>query len=141
MLASMSRLKSIYVLVVLVVALWSIVVIGVSLFSDEALLFIPTQQLLSQLEIANRLEVLRLTLFGVFAYFALFHVFAGKKRFSSGHVLASILTILTLVSSLKIFMLDNFYREAGYIVIFGLSAIFIILGSRPSVRRYFKRRR
>lgn len=141
MLLCMSWLKSIYVLVVLVVALWSIVVIGVSLFSEEALLFISAQQSMTQLELANRLEVLRLTLFGIFAYFALFHVFAGKKRFSSGHVLASILTMLTLIGSIKIFMLDNFHREAGYIVIFGLSAIFIILGSRPSVRRYFKRRR
>ena len=136
----MSFLKSLYLFIVFIAALWSLVVVGTSLFSEEKLLFIPLPQVTDVEFAADRSEVLRLSGFLVFAYFGLFHVIADSARFSSGHVLVSILTSLTLVGTIKLLLSDRFPHDAFYLFVFALSGIVIILGSRPSVRRYFKRR-
>lgn len=140
MVTLMSPLKSIYLLAVFAAAVWSIIVVGVSLFSEEKLLFVPWHQSMGNNLAADRLEVLRLSLFLLFAYFALIHVIADKARFSPGHVLVSILTCLTLVGTTKLLLSDRFPNDAFYLFVFAISGMIIIIGSRPSVRRYFKRR-
>ena len=136
----MSRLKNVYLFIVFVAAAWSLVVVGMSLFSEEKMLFIPLPEMVEDTHAADRLEVLRLSGFLVFAYFALIHVFANEVRFTSGHVLVSIMTSVTLVGTSKLLMSDRFPNDAFYLFVFALSGMVIILGSRPSVRRYFKRR-
>ena len=136
----MSRLKNVYLSIVFVAAAWSLVVVGMSLFSEEKMLFIPLPEMVEDTHAADRLEVLRLSGFLVFAYFALIHVFANEVRFTSGHVLISIMTSITLVGTSKLLMSDRFPNDAFYLFIFAVSGMAIILGSRPSVRRYFKRR-
>ena len=136
----MSRLKFVYLFIVFVAAAWSLVVVGMSLFSEEKLLFIPLPEMVDDAHAVDRLEVLRLSGFLVFAYFALIHVFANEARFTSGHVLVSIMTSVTLVGTSKLLMSDRFPNDAFYLFVFALSGMVIILGSRPSVRRYFKRR-
>ena len=137
----MSRLKNVYLFIVFVAAAWSLVVVGMSLFSEEKMLFIPLPEMVDDTHAADRLEVLRLSGFLVFAYFALIHVFANEVRFTSGHVLISIMTSVTLVGTSKLLMSDRFPNDALYYSVFALAGIVIILGSRPSVRRYFKRLR
>tara|TARA_B100000927_G_scaffold270813_1_gene247262 strand:- start:320 stop:733 length:414 start_codon:yes stop_codon:yes gene_type:complete len=136
----MSVLKKVYFFIVFVAAAWSLVVVGVSLFSEEKLLFMPLPQMTNDTHAADRLEVLRLSWFLLFAYFALFHVFGNKIRFTSGHVLVSIMTGITLVGASKLLMSERFPNDAFYVIAFGLFGMVIILGSRPSVRRYFRRR-
>ena len=136
----MSPWKSIYLFIVFIAAAWSLVVVGVSLFSDEKMLFMPLPGMANDLHAADRFEVLRLSWFLVFAYFALIHVFANEVRVTSGHVLVSIMTSVTLVGTSKLLMSDRFPSDAFYLFVFALSGMVIILGSRPSVRRYFKRR-
>lgn len=136
----MSRLKNVYLFIVFVAAAWSLVVVGISLFSEEKMLFIPLPEMVEDTHAADRLEVLRLSGFLVLAYFALIHVFANEVRFTSGHVLISIMTSITLVGTSKLLMSDRFPNDAFYLFVFALSGMVIILGSRPSVRRYFKRR-
>ena len=136
----MSRLKIVYLFIVFVAAAWSVVVVGMSLFSEEKVLFIPLPGMVDDAHAVDRLEVLRLSGFLVFAYFALIHVFANEARFTSGHVLVSIMTSITLVGTSKLLMSDRFPNDAFYLFVFALSGMVIILGSRPSVRRYFKRR-
>ena len=136
----MSEVKRIYFAVVFAAAMWSLIVVGVSLFSGDKLMFIPQQADLGTEALAQRAEVLRLSFFLLFAYFAMLHIFVEKRKISAGHVLLSIMTSLTLVGTIKLATLDDFTSEAGYVVLFGISALLIFLGSRPSVRRYFKRR-
>ena len=136
----MSRLKNVYLFIVFVAAAWSLVVVGMSLFSEEKMLFIPLPEIVDDAHAADRLEVLRLSGFLVFAYFALIHVFANEVRFTSGHVLVSILTCLTSVGTTKLLLSDRFPNDAFYLFVFAISGMIIIIGSRPSVRRYFKRR-
>ena len=136
----MSTLKNVYLFIVFVAAAWSLVVVGMSLFSEEKMLFIPLPEMVEDTHAADRLEVLRLSGFLVFAYFALIHVFANEVRFTSGHVLISIMTSITLVGTSKLLMSDRFPNDTFYLFVFALSGMLIILGSRPSVRRYFKRR-
>ena len=136
----MSRLKVVYLFIVFVAATWSLVVVGMSLFSEEKMLFIPLPEMVDDAHASDRLEVLRLSGFLVFAYFALIHVFANQIRFSSGHVLVSIMTSITLVGTCRLLMSDRFPNDAFYLFVFALSGMVIILGSRPSVRHYFKRR-
>lgn len=140
MVCLMSLLKSIYFFIVFVAAAWSLVVVGVSLFSDEKMLFVPLPGMTNDTHAADRFEVLRLSWFLVFAYFALIHVVADEKRFTSGHVLVSIITSITLVGTIKLIMSERFPNDAVYLFLFALSGMIIIIGSRPSVRRYFKRR-
>ena len=136
----MSGVKRIYLAVVFAAAMWSLIVVGVSLFSGDKLLFMPQQADLGSAALAGRAEVLRLSFFLLYAYFAMLHIFVEKRKISAGHVLLSIMTSLTLVGTIKLVTLDDFPSEAGYVVLFGISALLIFLGSRPSVRRYFKRR-
>lgn len=136
----MSPLKSIYFFIVFVAAAWSLVVVGVSLFSEEKMLFMPLSGMTNDSHAADRFEVLRLSMFLLFAYFALIHVVADKMRFTSGHVLISIITSITLIGTSKLIMSDRFPNDAVYLFGFALSGMVILLGSRPAVRRYFKRR-
>ena len=136
----MARMKFVYLFTVFLAAVWSLVVVGMSLFSEERMLFIPLPEMANDTHTADRYEVLRLSMFLMFAYFALIHVFANKVRFTSGHVLVSFMTSITLVGTSKLLMSDRFPNDAFYLFGFALSGMVIILGSRPSVRRYFKRR-
>ena len=104
------------------------------------MLFLPLPEMVNDTHVADRYEVLRLSWFLVFAYFALIHVFANEVRFTSGHVLVSVVTSVTLVGMSKLFMSERFPNDAFYLFVFALSGMVIILGSRPSVRRYFTRR-
>lgn len=135
----MSSLKRIYFFVVFVAALWSLIVVGVSLFSEEKMLFFPWPQSMGGDFQSDRLEVLRLSLFLLFGYFGIIHVAFHQAQFSSGHVLVSIMTSLTLVGTIKLLLSDGFPNDAFFLVVFALSGMIIILGSRPSVRRYFDR--
>lgn len=136
----MSGLKRLYFLIVLAAALWSAVIVVTSLFTDEKLLFIPLQEAHSETTIAQRGEVLRLSFFLLFVYFSVLHIFAENRKISAGHVLLSIMTSLTIIGGIKLVTLDSFANEAAYVVIFALSSVLIFLGSRPSVRHYFKKR-
>jgi uncharacterized oligopeptide transporter (OPT) family protein len=137
----MTAVRRIYQLVVLVAGFWSIAVVAISLLAEEKFLFIPMQGQPNTETIEQRGEVLRLTFFLLFAYFSFLHIFLDKLRISAGHVLVSAMTCLTFVGSVKILILGRLSTDIGYLAIFGLIAFAIFLGSRPRVRRYFKKRR
>lgn len=136
----MSGLKRVYQMIVLTAGLWAVAVVFVSLITEEKFLFIPLQGQPDSKTIEQRGEVLRLTLFLQFAYFSLLHVFAEKRKISAGHVLVTAMTCITLVGLVKISMLESVSNDLGYVLAFALAALIILLGSRPRVRRYFKKR-
>lgn len=136
----MSGLKRVYQMTVLAAGLWAVAVVFVSLITEEKFLFIPLQGQPDSETIEQRGEVLRLTLFLQFAYFSLLHVFAEKHKISAGHVLVTAMTCITLVGLVKISMLESVSNDLGYVLAFALAALIIFLGSRPTVRRYFKKR-
>ena len=136
----MFSVKRLYQVFLLICALWSLVVVLISLFSDEKFLFLPLQMSPSEVSLALRGEVLRLSVFVLFAYFSLMHVFAEKRKLSSGHILVSIMTCLTLTGAIKLVTHGNFSSDSIFVPVFGLSALIIFLGSRPKIRRYFGRR-
>ena len=133
----MPRLKKFYFFLVFVVASWSLVVVGVSLFAEEKMLFFPWPQSMGSDFDSDRLEVLRLSLFLLGGYFGLIHVAFPEAQFSSWHFLASIMTSITLIGTIKLLLVDRFPNDAVFIIAFALLGMVIILGSRPSVRRYF----
>lgn len=136
----MLGLKRVYQMTVLTAGLWAVAVVFVSLITEEKFLFIPLQGQPDSQTIEQRGEVLRLTLFLQFAYFSLLHVFAEKRKISAGHVLVTAMTCITLVGLVKISMLESVSNDLGYVLAFALAALIIFLGSRPTVRRYFKKR-
>lgn len=136
----MSGLKRVYQMTVLAAGLWAVAVVFVSLITEEKFLFIPLQGQPDSETIEQRGEVLRLTLFLQFAYFSILHVFAEKRKISAGHVLVTAMTCITLVGLVKISMLESVSNDLGYVLAFALAALIIFLGSRPTVRRYFKKR-
>ena len=136
----MSGLKRVYQMTVLAAGLWAVAVVFVSLITEEKFLFIPLQGQPDSETIEQRGEVLRLTLFLQFAYFSLLHVFAEKRKISAGHVLVTAMTCITLVGLVKISMLESVSNDLGYVLAFAIAALIIFLGSRPTVRRYFKKR-
>ena len=136
----MSGIKRVYQMTVLAAGLWAVAVVFVSLITEEKFLFIPLQGQPDSETIEQRGEVLRLTLFLQFAYFSILHVFAEKRKISAGHVLVTAMTCITLVGLVKISMLESVSNDLGYVLAFALAALIIFLGSRPTVRRYFKKR-
>ena len=135
-----SRLKRVYQMIVLAAALWAISVVAISLITDQKFLFVPVQGQPDGETIEQRGEVLRLTLFLQFAYFALLHVFADSRKVSAGHVLVTTMSCITFIGLVKIFTSGSLSRDAAYVVAFGVAALAIFLGSRPRVRRYFSKR-
>lgn len=133
----MPKLKSFYFFLVFLFASWSLVVVGVSLFAEEKMLFFPWPQSMGSDFTSDRLEVLRLSLFLLGGYFGLIHVSFPEAQFSSGHFLASLMTSITLIGTIKLLLVDRFPNDAIFIIAFALLGMVIILGSRPSVRRYF----
>jgi len=133
----MPRLKKFYFFLVFIVASWSLVVVGVSLFGEGKMLFFPWPQSMGSNFTSDRLEVLRLSLFLLGGYFGFIHVAFPEAQFSSGHFLASIMTSITLIGTIKLLLVDRFPNDAIFIIAFALLGMVIILGSRPSVRRYF----
>ena len=81
--------------------------------------------------------MLRLSFFTSFAYFAFLHIFGADKRVSSGHVLVSILTSLTVIGGIKLLTAESYANETVFIIVFGLTATMVFLATRPKVRRYF----
>lgn len=131
---------SLYSLVVLAAALWSLFVVAASIYLGEAVLFLPSVGADNDVAIHQRAEVLRLSFFLLFAYFSLMHLFDRDRYFSSGHVIISILTSLTFVGVL---VLSRSGADSGaplYLSIFAIAAIIIFMASRPRVKRYFRRR-
>ena len=133
----MPKLKSFYFFLVFLFASWSLVVVGVSLFAEEKMLFFPWPQSMGSDFTSDRFEVLRLSLFLLGGYFGLIHVSFPEAQFSSGHFLASLMTSITLIGTIKLLLVDRFPNDAIFIIAFALLGMVIILGSRPSVRRYF----
>lgn len=133
----MPRLKTFYFVLVFFFASWSLVVVGVSLFAEEKMLFFPWPQSMGSNFTSDRLEVLRLSLFLLGGYFGLIHVAFPEAQFSSGHFLASIMTSITLIGTIKLLLVEHFPNDAIFVIAFALLGMVIILGSRPSVRRYF----
>ena len=133
----MPKLKSFYFFLVFLFASWSLVVVGVSLFAEEKMLFFPWPQSMGSDFTSERFEVLRLSLFLLGGYFGLIHVSFPEAQFSSGHFLASLMTSITLIGTIKLLLVDRFPNDAIFIIAFALLGMVIILGSRPSVRRYF----
>lgn len=121
-------------------ASWAVTVVLVSLFSGEKFLFLPLQMSPSEASLALRGEVLRLSVFLLFSYFSLMHVFAEKRKFSSGHILVSIMTCLTIIGAIKLLTHGNLSSDSIFVPVFALSTLFIFLGSRPKIRRYFGRK-
>ena len=136
----MSRIKRVYQMIVFVAGLWAISVVAISLITEQKFLFIPMQGPPDGETVEQRGEVLRLTLFLQFAYFALLHVFAEKRKVSAGHVLVTAMSCITIVGLVKILTSDSVSRDGVYIFSFGIAAVAIFLGSRPRVRRYFSKR-
>lgn len=136
----MFRLKRIYQAILLSAAAWAVIVVSISLIFGEKFLFLPSEISASETELALRGEVLRLSLFLLFAYFSLLHIISEKKRISSGHVLISIMTCLTFVGTWKLIMSGNLSSDRFFVPVFATAALIIFLGSRPRVRRYFRRR-
>ena len=133
----MSYFRKVYFFLVFVVASWSLAVVGISLFSEEKILFFPWPQFMGNEFTSDRLEVLRLSLFLLGGYFGLIHVSFPEAKFSAGHVLVSIMTSITLVGTFKLLLTDRFPNDAIFIIAFAFLGMVIILGSRPVVRRYF----
>lgn len=136
----MSRIKRVYQMIVLAAGLWAISVVAISLITEQKFLFIPMQGEPDGETVEQRGEVLRLTLFLQFAYFALLHVFAEKRKVSAGHVLVTAMSCITIIGLVKILTSDSVHRDIAYIFSFGIAAVAIFLGSRPRVRRYFSKR-
>ena len=136
----MSRIKRVYQMIVLAAGLWAISVVAISLITEQKFLFIPMQGEPDGETVEQRGEVLRLTLFLQFAYFALLHVFAEKRKVSAGHVLVTAMSCITIIGLVKILTSDSVHRDVEYIFSFGIAAVAIFLGSRPRVRRYFSKR-
>lgn len=136
----MFRLKRIYQAILLSAAAWAVIVVSVSLISGDRFLFLPSQASSSETNLALRGEVLRLSMFLLFAYFSLLHIVSEKKRISSGHVLISIMTCLTFVGTLKLIISGDLSSDRFFVPVFAIAALIIFLGSRPRVRRYFGRR-
>lgn len=136
----MSRMKRVYQMIVLAAGLWAISVVAISLITEQKFLFIPMQGQPDVETVEQRGEVLRLTLFLQFAYFALLHVFAEKRKVSAGHVLVTAMSCITIVGLVKILTSDSVSSDVAYIFSFGIAAVAIFLGSRPRVRRYFSKR-
>ena len=136
----MSRIKRVYQMIVLAAGLWAISVVAISVITEQKFLFIPMQGEPDGETVEQRGEVLRLTLFLQFAYFALLHVFAEKRKVSAGHVLVTAMSCITIIGLVKILTSDSVHRDIAYIFSFGIAAAAIFLGSRPRVRRYFSKR-
>ena len=136
----MSRIKRVYQMIVLAAGLWAISVVAISLITEQKFLFVPMQGEPDGETVEQRGEVLRLTLFLQFAYFALLHVFAEKRKVSAGHVLVTAMSCITIIGLVKILTSDSVHRDIVYIFSFGIAAVAIFLGSRPRVRRYFSKR-
>ncbi len=134
----MSIVRRVYLAAIFVAALWSIFITILSVIG-EPVYFYPTENNSNEAPV-HRFEVLRLSMFLTFAYFALMHVLQPDKKFSASHVLISMLTFMVLVGSVVSVTKNFLFGEFGYLVAIGLSAIAIFFASRPRVRRYFARR-
>ena len=107
----MSRIKRVYQMIVLAAGLWAISVVAISLITEQKFLFIPMQGEPDGETVEQRGEVLRLTLFLQFAYFALLHVFAEKRKVSAGHVLVTAMSCITIIGLVKILTSDSVHRD------------------------------
>lgn len=135
----MSTVRLLYSIFILTAAIWSALVVVISLLVDKPFLFIPTL-IVAPSDLADRAEVLRLSFSTSFAYFAFLHIFGADKRVSSGHVLVSILTSLTVIGGIKLLTAESYANETVFIIVFGLTATMVFLATRPKVRRYFRNR-
>ncbi len=134
----MSIVRRVYLAAIFIAALWSIVITILSVIG-EPVYFYPTENNSNEPPV-HRFEVLRLTMFSTFAYFAMLHIFQPNKKVSAGHVLISMLTFMVLVGSVVSVTKNFLLGEFGYLVAIGLSAIAVFFASRPRIRRYFARR-
>lgn len=134
----MSLVRNIYRALLFLAALWALVVVGVSLL-DAPIFFYPMQTTTDG-PAPHRFEVLRLSLFVLFAYFSFLHLFAKDKKLSAGHVLITMMTSLTFIGCAVILSRNRFFEDLGYIAVFGLATIAIYVASRPRVRKYFNQR-
>ncbi len=119
-------------------ALWALVVVGISLF-DAPIFFYPMQATTDGVT-PHRFEVLRLSLFVLFAYLSFLHLFAKDKKISAGHVLITMMTSLTFIGCAVILSRNRFFEDLGYIAVFALATVAIYVASRPRVRKYFDTR-
>ena len=134
----MSMLRRIYLAVIFVAALWSIVITILSLIGEPVYFYSAESN--GNEPPVHRFEVLRLSMFLTFAYFAMLHIFQPDKKFSAGHVLISMLTFLVVIGGAVSVTKNFLFGEFGYLAAIGLSAMAIFFASRPRVRRYFARR-
>lgn len=135
----MSNVRRVYNAAIFLAAIWAIIVTIVSVV-DAPIYFYPVHNFTEAGPPVHRFEVLRLSLFLIFAYFALLHIMVPDKQFSAGHILITMLTCLVIVGVAASALQRFRFNETGYLIAFGLAASAIFFASRPRVRRYFTRR-
>ena len=134
----MSTVRRFYSLVIFAAATWAIIATVLSILG-EPVYFYPTQKITDDDAPLHRMEVLRLTMFLTFAYFALLHIFLPNKNFSAGHVLITMMTVLTVLATITSVTQNFRFNEFGYLIAISLSCAAIFFASRPRIRRYFRR--
>lgn len=134
----MSIVRRIYSLVIFAAATWAIIATVLSILG-EPVYFYPIQNMPGDDAPLHRMEVLRLTMFLTFAYFALLHIFLPNKNFSAGHVLITMMTVLTVLATITSVTQNFRFNEFGYLIAISLSGAAIFFASRPRIRRYFRR--
>ena len=89
-----------------------------------------------------RLQSVRVSTFVSVVYFLGLHFVVPNRRFRAIQFLQIFLNILTVISSLTIFIMNSNVSTSDQASFFGLVGITLIinLAARPTIRKYFNRR-